>query len=73
MDEPKETRLQRRVKNKQDHETVIALQRDQFRKRQRNKHIFNYGIVAVIVIAVRPSAKSQSSLAAPTSPIAIAS
>jgi len=52
MTEQKESRLQRRVKNREDRATVIALQRAQFHKRERNKKIFNYSIAVVIVAAI---------------------
>jgi hypothetical protein len=51
-DQEKESRLQRRIKKREERETVVAAQRDQFRKRERNKKIFNYAIGIVILIAV---------------------
>jgi hypothetical protein len=45
-------RLERRAHRKEERETHIAQQRDQFRKRQRNKRIFNYTIIGIIVIAL---------------------
>lgn len=44
-------RLERRVQKKEHREEEIAAQRANFKKRQRNKTIFNYSIIAIILIA----------------------
>jgi hypothetical protein len=40
------------VHDRQGREAQIAHQREQFRKRQRNKRIFNYAILAIILLAI---------------------
>jgi len=46
------SRLERRVHKKSERETTIKMQRDAFQKRQQNKKIINYAIVAVVLIAI---------------------
>jgi len=52
MAEEKESRLERRAKRKEQRQDQIALQRSQFHKRERNKKIFNYSILALIALAI---------------------
>jgi hypothetical protein len=48
----KVSRLERRARKREERETYAQHQREQFSKRQRNKRIFNYAILAVIAIAI---------------------
>ena len=48
----KVSRLERRIKQRKNRAGYIQKQRAQFRKRQRNKKIFNYTLLGLVVIAV---------------------
>jgi len=48
----KATRLERRVKSKEERQKIIKEQREQWRLRERNKRIFNYAITTLVLIAV---------------------
>ncbi len=48
----KAAKLERRVQQRGERESVIKEQRERFRKRERNKRILNYTILAVIAIAL---------------------
>lgn len=44
-------RLERRAQRKEERESQIARQREQFHRRQRTKRIINYSVLAIILIA----------------------
>lgn len=46
------SRLERRLQRKQERQNVVHEQRERFHKRERNKRIFNYLIIALVVIAI---------------------
>jgi hypothetical protein len=46
------SRLERRIKRKEERQEKIHEQRKQYSNRERNKRIFNYAIAAVVVIIV---------------------
>ena len=48
----KAAKLERRHKSKEEREGAIKQEREHFRKRERNKQLFNYGILAVVFIAL---------------------
>jgi len=45
------SRIERRAQRKDDREKIIAEQRARFRLRERNKKIFNWSILAIVIIA----------------------
>jgi hypothetical protein len=47
-----QSRLEKRLGGRADRDAMIAKQRADFRKRQRNKRIFNYAILIAILLAV---------------------
>jgi hypothetical protein len=51
MADSKASRLERRAQKKEERAGVIAMQREQFHKRERNKKILNYSILVLIVAA----------------------
>jgi hypothetical protein len=51
MADAKTSRLERRAQKK-DRQAIIKEQRESFRKRERNKRIFNYSLLTIIAVAV---------------------
>lgn len=44
------SRLERRIKRREEREETVKKQHDQYRKRQRNKKIFNWSLVAIVIL-----------------------